>query len=52
MTNELRILTVRQPYAWAIVHGGKDMENRVRDVARLARGLQWKGRSYEHGVTA
>lgn len=25
----MRILTVRQPWAWAIIHGGKDVENRV-----------------------
>lgn len=24
----MRALTVRQPWAWAIVHGGKDVENR------------------------
>lgn len=30
--SELRILTVRQPWAWAIVHGGKDIENRSRTL--------------------
>ena len=24
----MKALTVRQPYAWAIIHGGKDVENR------------------------
>ena len=33
--SELRILTVRQPYAWAIIHGGKDIENRTRNIAAL-----------------
>jgi hypothetical protein len=28
----MRVLTVRQPWAWAIVHGGKDVENRVRPL--------------------
>jgi hypothetical protein len=28
----MRVLTVRQPYAWAIIHGGKDVENRVRGL--------------------
>ena len=28
----LRVLTVRQPWAWAIIHGGKDVENRVRSL--------------------
>lgn len=35
---ELRILTVRQPWAWAIIHGGKDVENRVRNIAGGYRG--------------
>lgn len=34
----MRILTVRQPYAWAIIHGGKDVENRVRNIAGSYRG--------------
>lgn len=25
---EARVLTIRQPWAWAIIHGGKDVENR------------------------
>ncbi len=33
-----RILTVRQPWAWAIIHGGKDVENRVRNIAGDYRG--------------
>lgn len=38
MTTELRILTVRQPWAWAIIHGGKDVENRPRNIAGDYRG--------------
>lgn len=34
----MRVLTVRQPWAWAIVHGGKDVENRVRNIAGDYRG--------------
>jgi len=34
----VRALTVRQPWAWAIVHGGKDVENRSRNVAGEYRG--------------
>lgn len=34
----MRILTVRQPWAWAIVHGQKDVENRVRNLAGAYRG--------------
>jgi hypothetical protein len=39
MTPELRVLTVRQPWAWAIIHGGKDVENRTRNLAGDYRGL-------------
>jgi ASCH domain len=28
-TDEARVLTARQPWAWAIVYGGKDVENRI-----------------------
>lgn len=28
----MRVLTVRQPWAWAIVHGGKDVENWTRSL--------------------
>ena len=35
----MRILTVKQPYAWGIVHGGKDVENRTRNLAGGYRGL-------------
>ena len=36
--SDLRCLTVRQPWAWAIVHGGKDVENRTRNIAGAYRG--------------
>ncbi len=35
---EMRVLTVRQPWAWAIMAGGKDVENRVRNLAGDYRG--------------
>lgn len=35
---EMRILTVRQPWAHAIMHGGKRVENRVRNLAGDYRG--------------
>lgn len=34
----MRVLTVRQPWAWAIMHGGKDVENRSRNIAGSYRG--------------
>jgi len=38
VTADLRCLTVRQPWAWAIIHGGKDVENRTRNIAGGYRG--------------
>jgi len=35
---EIRALTVRQPWAWAILHCGKDVEYRTRNVAGSYRG--------------
>lgn len=34
----MRILTVRQPWAWALIHAGKDVENRTRNIAGAYRG--------------
>lgn len=34
----MRVLTVRQPWAWAIIHGGKDVENRTCNLAGSWRG--------------
>lgn len=34
----MRILTVRQPWAWAIIHGQKNVENRPRNIAGGYRG--------------
>lgn len=34
----MRALTIRQPWAWAIVHGGKTVENRTRNIAGDYRG--------------
>jgi hypothetical protein len=36
--SEMRVLTVRQPWAWAIIYGGKDVENRDRNIAGSYRG--------------
>lgn len=35
----MRAITVRQPHAWAIIHGGKFVENRTRNIAGQHRGL-------------
>lgn len=47
----MRILTVRQPWAWAIIHGGKDVENRPRNIAGGYRGpvAIHAGRTYDKG---
>ena len=34
----MRILTVKQPWAAAIIHSGKDVENRPRNIAGAYRG--------------
>lgn len=39
-------LSVRQPWAWAIIHGGKDVEN--RDWRRPNPGLTFRGRVAIH----
>lgn len=50
----MRVLTVRQPWAWAIIHGGKDVENRVRSLGpyrgpvAIHAGLGWDD---ERGAT-
>lgn len=37
-TPQLRMLTVRQPWAWALIYGGKDVENRHNNLAGGWRG--------------
>jgi len=34
----LRIITIKHPWAWAIIHGGKDIENRSSNIAGTYRG--------------
>lgn len=34
----MKALTVQQPWAWAIVHGGKNIENRVTGIVGAYRG--------------
>ena len=34
----MKAITVRQPWAWAIMHAGKDVENRSRNIAGSYRG--------------
>ncbi|WP_137843831.1 hypothetical protein [Microbacterium sp. 2FI] len=58
----MRVLTVRQPWAWAIFHG-KDVENRVRNIAGSYRGpvaiqagltydLSWSSRAMDDAMIA
>jgi hypothetical protein len=35
----VKALSVRQPWAWAILHAGKDVENRPERIARMAEKL-------------
>ena len=32
-----RAISIRQPWAWAVIHGGKDVENRSETAARAYR---------------
>jgi hypothetical protein len=40
------VLTVKQPWAWAIIHAGKDVENRSRPVNYRGKLLIQAGKSY------
>lgn len=49
----MRVLTVQQPWAWAILHGGKDVENRTqawsyRGPVAIHAGARWS----ERGITS
>ncbi len=35
----IKALSIRQPWAWAIFHAGKDVENRPERIARMAGSL-------------
>lgn len=35
----MKALSIRQPWAWLIIHGGKDIENRTRHTKRRGRFL-------------
>lgn len=50
----MRILTVRQPWAGAIIHRGKDVENRVRSIAGGYRGpvAIHTGLRFDYGAVA
>lgn len=46
---EIRVLTVQQPWAWAIIHGGKTVENRTqawtyRGPLAIHAGARWSDR--------
>ena len=49
-------LSIRQPWAWAIIHAGKDVENRSENMARRAERLIGQiilihaGKTLDHGA--
>ena len=52
VTDGVRVLTIRQPWAWAIVHGGKDVENRswstkYRGPLLIHAGMAFEADGYE-----
>lgn len=46
MSLPIKALSVRQPWAWAIIHGGKDIENRSWQAVN--HGLNVRGRVAIH----
>jgi hypothetical protein len=51
----VKALTVQQPWAWAIVHGGKDVENRTqawsyRGPLAIHAGTRWSERGGRSGL--
>ena len=46
-TSGVRVLTVRQPWAWALVHGGKDVENRSSSTTHPGPLLIHAGSAFE-----
>lgn len=56
MTDDVRAITVKQPWAWAIAHGGKTVENRsqgtrYRGTLLIHAGKAWSQRGeYDHRV--
>lgn len=58
MSTGIRALTVRQPWAWAIAHGGKNIENRYRNSHHrgpllIHAGVGWSVRGeLDHRVKA
>lgn len=53
----MRALTVRQPWAWAIIHSGKDVENRTqawsyRGPVAIHAGVRWSDRGGESDAIA
>lgn len=42
----MKALTVKQPWAWALIHGGKDVENRSRPTKHRGRLYIHAGRTY------
>ena len=46
-TDEARVLTIRQPWAWAIIYGGKDVENRSWFTKHRGPLLVHAGRAFD-----
>ena len=46
-TADARVLTIRQPWAWAVVHGGKDVENRSWPTQHRGALLVHAGSAFE-----
>lgn len=49
----MKALTVKQPWAWALIHGGKDVENRskptkYRGQLYIHAGLSWSKEGFDY----
>jgi len=44
----MKALSIRQPWAWAIIHAGKDVENRTWKTKMTGEFLVHASKSFDH----
>lgn len=44
----MNCLSIRQPWAWAIIHAGKDIENRIWSTSFRGRFLVHASKNFDH----
>ena len=45
----IKTISIRQPWSWAIIHGGKDVENRTWPSMHIGPLLIHAGKTFDHG---